>query len=90
MFRKLIKLYKFIIDFSRYLHCYPFRKRYRGMSMKQEYYLTQCFNYKDNIFPNIAPLKEFNCLDYSYADGSADGTLLHGATDAVFVTSVKL
>ena len=53
------------------------------MNMKQEYYLRQYFNYKDNIFPNEAQLKEFNYLDYSYADDSADRTLLHGATGDV-------
>ena len=84
MFCKLIKLYKFTFNFSVYLHCYSFCKRCCGMSMKQEYYLIQYLNYKDNIFPNIAQLKESNYLDYSYADGSADGTLLHGATDAAF------
>ena len=28
-------------------------------------------------------MREFNYLDYSYADDSANWTLLHGATDAV-------
>ena len=81
MFPKLTKFYKFSFIFSICLHCYPFHSHL----MHQEYFLTECFNDKDNIFPNIAQMKEFNYLDYSYADGSADGTLLHGATDAVFV-----
>ena len=80
-FPKLIKFYKFIFNFSIYLHCYPFKKYDDSdISMHQEYYLVQYFKYKDNIFQNIAQLKQFNYLDI----GNYDGTLLHGATCAGF------
>ena len=42
----------------------------------------QYFNYTDNIFANVAQLKELH-VDHSYTDGSTGETLLHGATDAV-------
>ena len=77
MFPKLIKFYKFIFNFSIYLHCYPFEKH----PVEQEYYLLQYFNCKDSVYENIAPLKQFNYLDRRYAD---DGTLLHGATGGGF------
>ena len=77
------KIYKFIFNLIIYLQCYPFCKHGPGM-MDQEYYVREYFNCKDNTFPHIAQMKEFNCLDYSYTDGSAHGTLLLGAIDAVF------
>ena len=80
MFPKLIKFYKFMFNFSIYLHCYPFRKYDdTDISMEEYYYLRQYFDYKDNIFPNIAQLKQFN-----YLDDRSDGTLLHGAASAGF------
>ena len=62
-----LQFYQFMFHFCIYSYCYSFRKR--GMSIEQEYYLRQYFNYKDNIFPNMTQLKEFNYLHYSYADG---------------------
>ena len=65
MFPKLIEFYKFIFNFSIYLHCYPFKKDHNeDMSMHQEYYLVQYFNHKDSIFENIAQLKQFNYLNF--------------------------
>ena len=55
-----------------YSYCCPFHKRCRGMIIEQEYYLRHYFDDKDNIFPNVTQLNEFNYLDYSYAEGSAD------------------
>ena len=82
-FPKLIKFYKFLFNFSIYLHCYPFNTP--NLSKHQEYYLVQYFNYKDNIFENIAQLKQFNYLDNNW-----HGTLLHGATDASFRQMCKV
>ena len=82
MFPQLIKFYKFVFNFSIYLHCFPFH--IDPDIMQQEYYVREYFDHKDNIFPNTAELKEFNYLDYSVGDESTDGTLLHGATDAGF------
>ena len=47
---------------------------YHDISMHQEYYLVQYFNYKDNICQNIVQVKQFNYFGFKY-----DETLLHGA-----------
>ena len=90
LFPQLIKLYKYIWNFSVFCHCYPHISTFELSNYYPEsFYVSQYFDFKKRIFFNVFEdkslseqprLQNFNYF-YFPSNQHKDGTLLHRAVE---------